>query len=115
MSPADNAEQKRQHFRLEFPVKERPRLKLERYELEVLDVSEGGCSVQCDGNAYAKLSRPGTAISGVLTFASGEKVDVAGKVLRVIDGQRIALAFSQGVPLPVMMAEHRRILKQYGS
>ena len=113
LATGKETEQKRQHFRLEFPPDERPLLHLKDGNLEVLDVSEGGCSVQCDTVSFIKLSRPGTRIAGTIKFVTGEKVEVEGTVLRTIADMKLALKFSKGVPLPVMMSEHRRILKKY--
>ncbi len=113
MAENNQIDQKRQHFRLEFPADERPALQLASMTLEVLDISEGGCSVHCDQASFNRLSRPGTRVRGVLKLVTGEKIDVEGEVLRTAPNLKLALKFSKGVPLPVMMAEHRRILQKY--
>ncbi len=105
--------QKRKHFRLEFPPAERPKLKVGKYELVVLDVSEGGCSAEVDQSVATAFAHVGIRVAGVFVFADGEKIDVAGEVLRVISPGRLAIVFSKGPSFAKMMAEDRRIRSKY--
>lgn len=108
-----NESQKRAHFRLEFPPSERPLLKIGTFELVVLDVSEGGCSVEAGNSAMTFFGHAGIRIVGSCHFTNGEKIEVEGEVLRVISPGRLAIRFSKGPSFARMMAEHRRIRTKY--
>jgi len=106
---------KRSHFRLEFPPTERPRLVSGKFELIVLEVSEGGCSVEVPESASAAFAVAGVPVKGFMIFADGDRHDVEGKVIRVAGRNRVSIQFTQGVSFAKMMAEHRRILTRYQS
>jgi len=105
--------QKRKHFRLEFPPSERPKLKVGKYELVVLDVSEGGCSAEVDPSVATAFAHAGIRVAGTLIFANGEKIEVEGEVLRVISPGRLAVLFLKGPSFAKMMTEHRRIRAKF--
>ncbi len=107
--------QKRRHFRLEFPPSERPKLKVGKYELVALDISEGGCSAEVDPSVATAFAHVGIRVAGTLVFTNGEKIDVEGEVLRVISPGRLAIVFSKGPSFAKMMAEHRRIRTKFGA
>ena len=105
--------QKRKHFRLEFPPSERPKLKVGKYELVVLDVSEGGCSAEVDHSVATAFAHVGIRVAGTLVFAHGEKIEVEGEVQRVISPGRLAILFLKGPSFAKMMTEHRRIRAKF--
>lgn len=104
---------KRKHFRLEFPRAERPRLVTGEFELTVLEVSEGGCSVEVADEDLASFPKAGIKISGDMVFSDGDRLAIEGSVLRLSHGNRLAIRFSKGLTFAKMMAEHRRILAKH--
>ncbi len=104
---------KRSHFRLEFPPTERPKLVSGKFELIVLDVSEGGCSVQVPESSMAAFAVAGLQVKGFMVFADGDRHAVEGKVVRLGERNRVSIQFSEGVSFAKMMAEHRRILTRH--
>ncbi len=68
----------RHHERIEFEVKNRPTLQIGDYTFEVENVSKGGVKFLTEGKGNVELDKE---ISGVLTFPSGESVEVEGSVI----------------------------------
>ena len=99
----------RQHFRLEFPPTERPKLVSGKFELVVLEVSEGGCSVEADGAAASAFGHVGIRVSGTIVFSNGDRHPMEGEVVRMTANSRISIKFIKGLTFAKMMDEHRRI------
>lgn len=102
---------KRDHFRLEYPKDERPVFVVDRKSYEICDVSEHGLKFQLrDG--FKPMTK--TRIKGVIHFGEGRTCAVEGVVLRMVDAQKqCVVKLTTGVPLPMMMEEQRRLIRKY--
>lgn len=103
--------QKREHFRLEYPIALRPKFVMQTTTYDVLDLSERGMRFFTKSTSYWAKS-PG-AVRGDLVFSDGKKIQVEGRVLRVTSDQ-VILHLNKGVPYAKMMEEQRLILKNHG-
>ncbi len=101
----------RANFRLDYPKADRPEIHVEKYRYEVLDLSEKGVKFDC-----AKTYRPqqNAPLVATVVFQSGKSCQVKGTVLRYLAEKNQCVAvLSQGVPLALMMEEHRKLLQKY--
>lgn len=108
-----NGANQRQHFRLEFPPSERPKLVVGKFEMVVLEVSEGGCSVEVNQVAASALGLAGIHVSGTIVFSNGDRHPMEGEVVRMTANSRISIKFIKGLTFAKMMAEDRRIRAKY--
>jgi DUF917 family protein len=104
---------KRNHFRLDFPHAERPKLVSGKFELSVIEISEGGCSVQVPESSMTAFAVAGLPVNGVIIFADGDRHEVEGEVIRVTSRNRVSIKFTKGLTFAKMMTEHRRILAKH--
>lgn len=107
----------RQHYRLQFPAPPRPRFvqrttkhpSASTFVCEVVDVSESGVSLDCEG-VYAQ----GQAVSGEIVFPSGRTASVDGFVIRRAH-RRTCLNFHAPIDASLLMDEQReRIVADKG-
>lgn len=104
------AEQKRAHFRIVYPVGSRPKITLRNQTFDVVDLSEMGVRFATrDAKSWRSIV---DVIQASILFADNEKVAVIGKVLRTTDDQ-VILQLTKGVPFAKVMAEQRRILQSH--
>jgi len=103
--------ERRAHFRLQYPLAERPTVQSGDRDYEVLDISEGGARMKLltGGHAAVHQDQP---FAGVLRFQDGETVSIEGVVLR---SDRIAMVvrLSSGVSAKRMVADQIRLRKRY--
>ncbi len=99
----------RQYYRVTYPEKERPILKIGDYELAVMDISEKGGKFLNDVGIKAD---PGSRITGTITFHDGEEVTVIGDVLREFYDQ-VIICFTKGIPFSTMIKEQRYLRGRY--
>lgn len=101
----------RAHYRICYPLSNRPVFEAHGKKHPVIDVSEQGLaiSVADDGIKHATQ-----AITGRIHFLDGDVITVTGKVLRH-DTKSVILLLSAGVPLPIIMKEQRFLLQKFGN
>ncbi len=102
------SKQKRQYFRIEYPVDERPTLVIGSESLEVVDTSERGMRV-----LPAKGSPVPTHIKGTLKFRDGSECMVAGQVVRQAPDGSLVIQLTVGISLALIMKEQRRLIQKY--
>lgn len=100
----------RRHYRLRFPLRERPRLLLDAGEREVVDCSEGGLRYRA---ARGEAPAPGTPLSGRVRFRRGREVEIVGEVVRVMRGEVAVRFTAAGIPMAVMFDEQRFLRARY--
>lgn len=106
-----NKDQQRDHFRLEYPLSDRPKFQIDKHVFTVMDVSERGIKFAI---STAYRPKPKTPLKGIITFADGKKVEIAGEVLRLAPDFAFCVAIlTKGVPLAKMMEEQRHLIKKY--
>ncbi len=99
----------REFYRVEYPEQERPLIKINEDELEVIDISEKGGKFLNDKGV--KLD-PGSMVEGTITFHNGEAITVMGKVLRAFSDQ-VVICFTKGVPFGAILNEQRYLKENY--
>lgn len=102
------SQQKRQYFRIEFPVVERPSLIIGKDTIEVIDASERGLRILPPAGKSTL-----TEIKGTLKFRDGSECLVAGKVTRTFDDGSLAVQLTVGISLTLIMKEQRRLIQKY--
>ena len=107
----ESEENKRRHFRIDYPKPDRPTLIFDNLKLEILDLAEKGVKFACEGKFKPK---PGHPILGKIKFKDGKECAVAGIVLR-FDSTRdlCVVTLTKGVPYPKMMEEQLVIIRKY--
>ena len=101
-----SADERRQFYRIRFPAKERPALRLGvNGEYLVTELSEGGLRIM-------GLNGPRGIVDGQLVFSDGRSQSVRGRVSRQC-GQETIIAELSGVTFGDMMMEQRRLLAAY--
>ena len=99
----------RQYYRVTYPEKERPWIKIDGDLLQVMDISEKGGKFL---NAVGIKVDPGSRITGTITFHDGETITVTGDVLREFYDQ-IIICFTKGIPFSTMIKEQRYLREKY--
>src|SRR4051812_21996490 len=103
--------QKREHFRLEFPLYQRPKLRVALRDYEVLEISELGVKAVANGTIMPPLTQ---TFDATIVFTDGTKCVVTGKVIRR-DGELFVMLLTAGIPLQKMYEEHRRLIQKHVS
>ncbi len=98
----------RGHFRLRYPPGAGPTLTADGKAREVAELSERGLRYS-DGGVTGTLA---ARVAGTLRFPDGTEVAVEGSVVRAVGGW-IAVRLTRGVHFGRMLAEQRRILRDY--
>jgi hypothetical protein len=98
--------QKRDFFRIPFPVAERPKLLVGLREYEVLDLSERGAKI-----AASECSpwNHEDAFTMTIRFKDGTSVTTTAELQRR-EVDHLILRFSQGLPYSIIVAQQRRLL-----
>ncbi|MBU2898113.1 PilZ domain-containing protein [Vibrio pectenicida] len=102
-------EQKREFYRLKYPKKARPCVRLYNQIFYVTEVSEGGIRVVM--NMFTDWYK-GLSMSGTLELNSSTKIDVEGAVLRFDNGE-VVVKLKQGPTFKNMVEEQRHIRQEY--
>ncbi len=100
--------QRRAHFRLRYPDPERPALVTDEGSHTVCEVSEGGLRFLSPKGSSWSCNTP---IAGLLELPE-HALAIEGRVLRV-EGEEVIVALSEGVDLPTMVAEQKRLIRKY--
>ncbi len=101
--------QKREFYRLWYPVAERPRLQIGDHKFDVSEVSEAGARIVISAPVGLNDSE---SFTGTITFRSGETDNVAGTILRSSESEIVA-NLTAGISLKRMMAEQIRVRQKY--
>ncbi|MDH4027873.1 MAG: PilZ domain-containing protein [Nitrospirota bacterium] len=104
-----SGENKRQHYRIVYPISCRPSLKITRKEFEVVDISESG--IRFLNKKWAPFT-PGVRIQAEITFNDGDTLEIDGEILRV-DDQVSILKLHNSIPFWKIVEEQRYIKKNY--
>ncbi|MGJ8669452.1 MAG: PilZ domain-containing protein [Oceanococcus sp.] len=105
----DDGIQRRSHFRLRYPEEERLQLCTDEGEFFVCEVSESGLRIVLQSDT--SLEHVPDRLVGLLSV-QGDTLAIEGRVLRR-DGKEAVLVLSEGIPLPLILNEQRRLLRKY--
>lgn len=105
-------EQKREHFRIIYPLTKLGVLELKQGRFAILDISQRGIKF-----ALGEKSKPENwveqqPIKGAVLFLCGERVQVEGAVLRVTE-EHVVLVLNEAINLKIMYDEHRFIIQNF--
>jgi hypothetical protein len=100
-----NQENRREHYRIIYPVSCRPKLVINNKQYDVIDVSERGVRFLHQGTCTLQ---PGSETRINITFHSGESLNIKCKVLRFNDTAAI-LSLLQEIPFEIIIEEQRYI------
>jgi len=103
-----SGEQRRNHYRIKYPLIERPFLTVDKNTYQVLDISEGGVKFF----SPVKNFKVGEYITGSIKFHDGEIVTVEGHILR-LQSRRIIILLDRKIPLQRILKEQRHLIKKY--
>jgi hypothetical protein len=102
-------ENKREYYRIIYPLSCRPKIIILGLEYEVVDVSEHGIRFHVEKTLNLKT---GLEINAEIIFHDGEAVTVVGKILRIVKN-KVILNLSKGIPLKKIVNEQRYLIKNY--
>lgn len=100
---------RRNQFRLHYPIKDRPRLAVENADYAVVDISEGGLKVVFGKNARIPEK---FRFAGIIEYVDGKKVAVSGKILRTFE-HGFSAEFFRKIGMQGIMADQRRLKQKY--
>ncbi|HEY2412303.1 MAG TPA: PilZ domain-containing protein [Pirellulaceae bacterium] len=101
--------QKRDHFRIVFPVGQRPCLAAGLVEWDVIDLSEDGAKVAVSCETSFASREP---FAATIRFHDGTTAAVLASVQRR-ENDHVILNFAEPLAYPLIMAEQRRLLRQF--
>lgn len=102
-------EQKREYYRVEYPMNDRPALLSRDDEFEIIDISEGGLKFKKDSNTDFSV---GDVLGGTIKFSDNYFFKCMGKVVR-IDDDNVAINHTHHLPLERIRAEHLLLIQKY--
>lgn len=102
-------QERRQFFRLRYPIAERPTIELQGESYQVCEISEEGARLLFRS---AKPVSFGETMTGTIHFFDSEDVDVEGIPLRQ-HGCEVALKLTKGLSLKRMTDEQLHLLEKY--
>jgi len=99
--------QKRDHFRIVFPLGQRPCLVADLAEWDIVDLSENGAkiAVNCRTSLCSREK-----FAATIRFHDGTAAEVTASVQRQ-ENEQVVLQFAEEVPYSLIMAEQRRLLR----
>jgi hypothetical protein len=102
--------QKRNFFRIEYPIAEYAFFEFMGHKLKVLDLSEQGVQVEFSS---ATLPVQSARFNAKIHLCHGGCAEVEGVAVRFI-GSKAVFALSKGIPLPMIIEEQRYLINKYG-
>ena len=102
-------EQKREYYRVEYPLNDRPALLSMDDEFEVVDISEGGLKFKVEASEHFSV---GDELGGKIKFSDNYTFDCKGKIIR-IDDDNVAINYAHHLPLERVRLEHLLLIKKY--
>jgi hypothetical protein len=100
---------KRNFFRLLYPLEVMPTIVISENEYSVRELSEQGISIF---NTSRWKFRVGDEVSAELVFAHGESEQVSGEVIR-IDHKSFVIGRVEGISLKRIVSEQRKLMNHY--
>src|SRR5437868_2423343 len=101
--------QTRGHFRIPFPIGERPQLLVGEAEFEVIDLSERGARIVRNGKWPADGDGP---FAATIRFRDGATAEVTAELHRK-EADKLVLRFGKQLSYSLIAAEQRRLLRLY--
>lgn len=106
-------EQKREHFRIAYPVGQTAKILIRKAEYDVIDISQRGVRFAMGKRGILEEWDIGTHVKGSVTFLHGGRAMVEGVVLRTIDEHSVVLYLDEAIDLKIMFDEHRFVIQHF--
>lgn len=103
--------EKRRHFRIKYPIPERPKFEVSGHTLVVVDLSESGIKIIGNPNFRPKIRQ---TITGRLIFADQSTELLEGTVVRLV-GDFIMLGLKKHISIDRLRVEADRLITRYGN
>lgn len=100
---------KREYYRVRYPLTCRPNLAILNSVYEIMDLSENG--IRFFGNDVSRFHSD-MKIDGMITFGDGISIGIKGKIIR-IDGNNAVMFLMESIPFGRIVAEQRFIKVQF--
>ncbi len=100
---------KRELYRITYPVHNRPILKLLGNTFEVINISEKGIKILCTQCSGFKID---VAVQFTLTFRDNKSFSLEGKILQIYKRAAV-ISLTKNIPLERIIQEQRYILANY--
>lgn len=97
-------ESRRAHYRVTYPIAERPSFEIGRNTFEILQCSERGLRYEVPDRGFPAL---GAEVGGIIQFRRGTRVEVVGEVTRAHSGEVVLFLRMRGIPYSEMLLEQQ--------
>lgn len=102
----------RAHYRVVYPVRERPEFRAPGFVCAVVDISESGMTVAASSGVRATMHES-DRIMGTINFRHSPPVEVEGVILRLTAQGAVVRFELLRVPWASVQAEERALLAKY--
>ena len=99
-------QEKRRHFRIEYPASMRPVLKVRKYEFEVLDISEKGIKF-----LVSEKVKLGRWVNGEITFYNDKPMGIEGKIMWEHEKNIGMMLNIKSIPYSKILSEQRLLAR----
>ncbi len=97
------AESRRSHYRVIYPIEQRPTFNVGRFFHEVVDLSEKGLRYEVKDR---RVPIVGSKVSGTLSFKRGSELAIVGEVIRARGGL-VVIALEPPIAFGEVLAEQQ--------
>ena len=104
------ADNRRNEYRIVYPIADRPRMEIGCEVYEVLDLSEGGLRLLAPDLQLGEAQR----IQGMLYFSDGGRAYINGSVFRRTDKHLVIELDRNKIPYQRIVQEQRFLISRYG-
>jgi len=106
----DPKEERRQYYRLAYPLEAAPGLMVAGHKYPVMDISERGIRFKSD---FTRFFDTGEIVRATLLFPEGESMEVTGFVLRLRKDEVVILLI-KWIPYQKIQAEQISLRQRFG-
>ena len=112
--PRSDASNRRNHYRVEYPVKDRPTLSARQWHGEVMDCSETGVRVHLPAAMPGEANLvDGERLTASIRFAQGDTIEVEGTVVRHAGTTLVLRLDVAQIPFSRIIREQRWLRARY--
>ena len=98
------SESRRAHYRVTYPIVERPVFEVDGATYQVVQCSERGLRYEVSNGGIPAV---GDEVRGTIRFRRGSTVQVTGEVTRAEGGEVVLVLHQRGIPFSDMLLEQQ--------